>query len=84
MKTIEDFESGKAVGVSNYLNSLSYFTKLTGHKSQVKIGGAIGYGDSIKLNHDLVEWNKWYDLNKCHMTKAKVDSVLGDYKFQDD
>jgi len=82
MEIIKKFENGKAIGISNYLNSISYFTKLTGHESQVKLGGSIGYGDTIKLNQDLTKWNEWYDTNKCKITKIKADSILGNYKIK--
>ena len=83
IETIKNFEKGKAIGVSNYLNSISYFTKLTGHESQVKLGGAIGYLDTTKLRQDLTKWDEWYNINKCTITKIKVDSILGDYKIKD-
>ena len=55
-------------------------SKITGHESQVKLGGVIGYGDSTKLKQDLTNWREWYDDNKCIMTKEKADEILGDYK----
>lgn len=77
---IKRFEHGTTVGMTNYLNAISYMSKLTGHESQLYIGGSIGYrGDSIKFHQDLTKWKEWYDLNKCSITNAKADSILGDY-----
>lgn len=74
---IEGFEKGKPTGTSNYLDAISFFMMFSGHETQMKIDGAIGYGmDTIKYKEDLSKWKSWYLKNKCNLTKKDVDSVI--------
>lgn len=74
---IQGFENGEPKGVSNYLDAVSFLMKFSGHKTQMKIDAAIGYGiDTLEYKEDLSKWKLWYSKNKCLLTKQKVDSIL--------
>lgn len=78
---IKNFEKGKPVGVYNYLDAISFFTKFSGHEPKLELGGAIGYGpDTLNYKKDMAKWRLWYAENKCTLNKKSIDSIISAIK----
>ena len=62
--------------VSSFLDCTDYLKLLTHHEFRYIIAGQPIYENQSDWKADIQDLEKWYQENKCDMTKEKADSIV--------
>ncbi len=60
----------------NFYYNTAYLYFLTGHQFRYVATEPPGYTSELDLKADIKDLKKWYNENKCGMTKEKADSIV--------
>ena len=64
------------IQVDEYLSALTYLTHITGIPARADYSSTFGYRNSKYYREDMKMWERWFDKNRCNLTKGYVDSAL--------
>ncbi|MDL2230806.1 hypothetical protein LJB75_00120 [Bacteroidales bacterium OttesenSCG-928-L19] len=60
----------------DFYSNTQYLHFLSGHEFRYDATEPPGYSSDLYLKADIRDLEKWYNKNKCGMTKEKADSIV--------